>query len=157
MVARTKQQMTKTRSTLEQRRSQLYAAALFDFPVDYVLSSPVGVRLECCIPTVGRQKQTGECNSLNPGRAQFTNEKKICANVSSNKREVEFPRITSGMKVQYILIFLDFLWFSLDRMIWKMSFHVQFPRVCPAHLAHPEYTPWRARYPNLSSVYIKHH
>ena len=34
-----------------------------------------------------------------------------------------------------------FLWFSLDRTIWKISRRVQFHRVCTARLAHPEYTP----------------
>jgi len=45
MVARSKQQVNKIHSTLEQRRSQLqkYATALFDFHVDHVFSSPAGL------------------------------------------------------------------------------------------------------------------
>jgi len=42
---------------------------------------------------------------------------------------------------KYVTIFLAFSWFFLDHTIWKMSRHLQFHRMCAAHLAHLEYTP----------------
>ena len=61
-------------------------------------------------------------------------------------RAVEYIRCAPGAylsrwKVHNYLY--NFLWFSFDHTIWKISRNDQFHRVCAAHLAHPEYTQLR--------------
>ena len=95
--------------------------------------------------TQGWRKETNRGVKFSPGTAQVTNAKAVCANLfeyeSSRVHKVcawNGAHLRAG---KYIIVFLAFLWFSLDRTIWKMSRHVLFHRVCAAHLAHPKYTP----------------
>jgi len=136
------QQWSKIHSTLEQRRSQLQkeAAALRVCLVEYEFRD-----LKVCAWIFAHP---GLSNMSNRGVKCTQPWNSAAHNCKSSLRKCAFEYESSRVHTygahlragKHKIIFIVFLWIYLDCTIWKMSRHVQFHRVCAAHLAHPVYT-----------------